>query len=90
MVVIVMGVAGSGKTTIGSGLAAALGWPLFDADDFHSEANKQKMAGGVPLDDRDRQGWFERLRSLIAEQIAAGRSAVVACSALKRSYRKTL
>jgi gluconokinase len=85
-----MGVAGSGKTTIGRGLAAALGWPFFDADDFHSEANKQKMAAGVALDDRDRQGWLETLRGLIAEQIAAGKSAVVACSALKRSYRKTL
>lgn len=85
-----MGVAGSGKTTIGSGLAAALGWQFFDGDDFHSEANKRKMASGVPLDDRDRQGWLERLRGLIAELIGNRRSAVVACSALKRSYRKTL
>jgi gluconokinase len=85
-----MGVAGSGKSTIGRALAAALGWQFFDGDDFHSEANKQKMAHGVALDDRDRQGWLERLRGLIAEQIGAGKSAVLACSALKRSYRETL
>ena len=90
LIIVVTGVAGSGKTTVGRELAAQLGWPFFDADDFHSAANKKKMAHGVALTDDDRRGWLEALRSLIAERSRAGSNAVVACSALKESYRKTL
>ena len=90
MIVLVMGIAGCGKSTVGQRLAAALGWPFFDADDFHPAANIAKMASGTPLDDADRAPWLERLRQLIGEQVAAGISAVLACSALKQSYRERL
>jgi gluconokinase len=90
VIVVVSGVAGSGKTTIGSELAAQLGWQFFDGDDFHSAANKKKMARGVALTDDDRRGWLGALRGLIAERNRAGLNAVLACSALKESYRKTL
>ena len=85
-----MGVAGSGKTTIGSLLAQGLGWPFFDADDFHPEANLEKMRGGTALSDADRLPWLERLRELIADCLSRDQSAVLACSALKESYRRTL
>lgn len=85
-----MGVAGSGKSTLGSALAEALGWPFFDGDDFHSQANRDKMAAGQPLDDADRAPWLARLRQLIAEHLAQGESLVLACSALKQAYRQTL
>ncbi len=85
-----MGVAGSGKTTIGRQLAIDLGWPFFEADDFHSAANRKKMSRGVPLDDADRAPWLEALRARIDECLAAGQSAVVICSALKEKYRQTL
>jgi gluconokinase len=90
MIVVIMGVAGCGKTTVGQRLAATLGWPFFDADDLHPAASIAKMASGRPLDDADRAPWLARLRQLIDELAAAGTSAVLACSALKQSYRARL
>ena len=85
-----MGVSGSGKTTIGLGLADELGWKFYDGDDFHPRANVEKMARGVPLDDDDRAPWLESLRDLIRSCLVRGENAVLACSALKRSYREYL
>ena len=90
MVIILMGVSGSGKTTIGRRLADELGWKFYDGDDFHPRANVEKMAHGVPLDDEDRAPWLESLRDLIRSCLVRGESAVLACSALKRSYREYL
>jgi len=90
MVILVMGVAGSGKTTIGLQLAAALGWDFRDADDFHPPLNVAKMAAGLPLDDRDRTPWLAAIRTHIDACLARGEGAVVTCSALKESYRQTL
>jgi len=90
MVVVLMGVAGSGKTTVGRLLAAELGWKFYDADDFHPAANVEKMARGVALDDADREPWLETLRDLVRDCLARGESAVLACSALKESYRRHL
>jgi gluconokinase len=90
MVVIVMGVSGSGKTTVGRALAAALGWRFVDADDLHPVANVAKMAGGVPLTDEDRWPWLERLHEALKAALAAGEDLVVACSALKKAYRRYL
>jgi len=89
-VILVMGVAGSGKTTVGRALAAALGWPFADADDFHPPANVAKMSAGRPLDDADRAPWLAALRADIDARLARHESAVVACSALKASYRTQL
>jgi len=88
--VIVMGVSGSGKTTIGSMLAQELGWQFYDADDFHPPANREKMAQGVPLSDEDRAEWLASLRKLIQKNLEEGVSCVLACSALKQRYRETL
>ncbi len=88
LIIYVMGVSGSGKSTIGKLLAEKLGYPFFDGDDFHPEANIEKMAQGKPLDDVDRKGWLERLNRLSIEH--KGEGAVIACSALKEKYRKTL
>jgi gluconokinase len=85
-----MGVAGSGKTTIGKRVAAALSWPYFEADDFHSPANKEKMARGEPLDDYDRAPWLAAIRAKMNECRAKGESAVFTCSALKDKYRVAL
>jgi carbohydrate kinase (thermoresistant glucokinase family) len=90
MIIIVMGVAGSGKTTIGSLLAHDLGWEFYDADDFHSESNRAKMSEGVALTDEDRAGWLLTLKELIVRNIHQNVSAVLACSALKDSYRNML
>jgi gluconokinase len=90
MVVVLMGVAGSGKTTIGRGLAAELGWRFYDADDFHPRSNVEKMSRGLSLDDDDRLPWLETLRGLIAGCLERGEDAVLACSALKESYRERL
>jgi len=90
MVIVVMGVSGAGKTTVGRALAETLGWPFYDGDDVHPPANIEKMRRGVPLTDADRRPWLEALRALIARQLQEGRPAVVACSALKRSYRDVL
>jgi len=85
-----MGVTGSGKTTAGRKLAESLGWKYFDADDFHSAANVAKMKNGVPLNDEDRKPWLESLQRLIQERLANDQPAVLACSALKESYRDVL
>jgi gluconokinase len=90
MVIVVMGVAASGKTTVGHLLAEDLGWTFYDADDFHPDSNVEKMSRGVPLDDEDRRPWLEALGELIRECLSLGRDAVLACSALKESYRERL
>jgi gluconokinase len=90
MVIVLMGVAASGKTTVGRMLAEELGWTFYDADDFHPRANVEKMSRGVPLDDEDRRPWLEALRELIKECLSLGRDAALACSALKESYREFL
>lgn len=90
MVVIVMGVAGSGKSTIGRALAASLGWEFHDGDDLHSEASKEKMCAGEPLTDLDRAPWLRAVRALIQSMLSSGRSGVVACSALKEAYREEI
>ena len=89
-VVVVMGVSGVGKTTVGQGVAAALGWTYAEGDDFHPEANVAKMAAGIPLTDEDRWPWLRSIGAWMSDEIAAGRSAVVTCSALRRSYRDVL
>jgi len=90
VIVIVFGVSGAGKTTIGRLLARELGWAFLEGDDFHSAANIGKMQAGGPLTDEDRQPWLDKLREEIARRLAAGENAVLACSALKKSYRLTL
>ncbi|WP_182618618.1 gluconokinase [Promicromonospora sukumoe] len=87
---VVMGVAGSGKTTVAALLAGRLGASFAEGDDFHSPANVAKMAAGHPLDDDDRWPWLQGIRDWFAKELAAGRSAVVPCSALRRSYRDLL
>jgi gluconokinase len=90
MVIILMGVSGSGKTTIGRVLANELGWHFYDADDFHTPANKQKMSAGAALTDADRWPWLERLATKISRWASEHSGAVLACSALKQSYRELL
>jgi gluconokinase len=90
MVLIVMGVTGAGKSTIGRALATSLGWEFHDGDDLHSEASKRKMHGGIALDDADRAPWLNAIRELIEVMLSEGRDGVVACSALKQSYRDEL
>jgi gluconokinase len=87
---VVMGVSGCGKTTVAEGLAAVTGWRFAEGDAYHPRANIDKMASGTPLTDEDRLPWLERLASWIGQQEAAGRSSVLSCSALKRSYRDVL
>lgn len=89
-VIVVMGVAGSGKSTHARALAASLGWDFADADDFHPPANIRKMSSGTPLDDTDRAPWLAALRAEIASRLAGNRPLVLACSALKQAYRDTL
>ena len=88
--ILLMGVAGSGKTTLGRLLAARLGWTYYEADDFHSEANKDKMSRGIPLDDTDRAPWLAAIRVAMDAALAANRPAVFTCSALKTRYRDVL
>ena len=90
MIVIIFGVSGAGKTTIGQLLAEELGWRFYEADDFHSQANIDKMRQGVPLTDEDRRPWLENLGELIERCVVAGENAVLACSALKEAYRRRL
>jgi gluconokinase len=89
-VVVVMGVSGSGKSTVAAGMAHALGWAFAEGDDLHSEANKHKMASGIPLTDEDRWPWLRAIGAWMDDQLRAGRSAVVTCSALRRAYRDLL
>jgi len=90
VIVLIIGVCGCGKTTIGKALAKDLGWRFLDADDFHPEANVAKMASGTPLTDDDRWPWFDRVAAEMRRMNAAGKPAVVACSALKQAYRDRL
>ena len=87
---IVMGVSGSGKSSVGQALAEHLGWDFYDADDFHPPANVAKMASGIPLDDSDRAPWLASLNELISTSLKADRPGVLACSALKERYRQRL
>jgi len=90
MIVVLMGVSGSGKTTVGEIFARELAWPYLDADDHHPPANVEKMRAGTPLTDADRWPWLDRLNALLRERQAAGDNAVLACSALKQIYRERL
>jgi gluconokinase len=90
MIIILMGVSGSGKTTIGERLARALGWPFYDGDQFHPPANVAKMQQGRPLTDEDRWPWLRVLRAHIETWLQQDMSAVLACSALKQGYREYL
>lgn len=90
VIALIMGPAGSGKTTVGELLASQLSWDFADGDDFHPPANVAKMASGVPLTDEDRLPWLESIRDAMQQWQAKGKSMVIACSALKRSYRELL
>jgi gluconokinase len=90
VIVIVFGVSGAGKTTVGELLAHELDWHFLEADDFHPASNIEKMRTGYPLTDEDRAPWLERLREQIKRSLAARENAVLACSALKRKYRERL
>ena len=87
---LVMGVSGSGKTSVGKSLAERLGWRFYDADDFHPPENVAKMAKGIPLDDADRAPWLAALHDLISSSLRENRPGVLACSALKERYRQQL
>jgi len=89
-VIIVMGVSGSGKTTIGRSLAKRLGWDFIESDEYHSPQDIEKMSGGIPLTDEDRWPWLRRLHDLLLAYKEKDRSLVLACSALKQSYRDML
>jgi gluconokinase len=90
MIIALMGVSGSGKTTVGKMLAQGLGWRYFDADEFHPPASIEKMRRGIPLNDADRLPWLERLQAVIQTSLDKGEPAVLACSALKEKYRQLL
>lgn len=90
MVIVLMGVAGSGKSSVGEALAHILGWPFRDADDFHPAYNRDKMRRGLPLDDNDRRPWLEAIRASIVQSLRRNESAIYACSALKQAYRRLL
>jgi gluconokinase len=89
-IVVVMGVAGSGKTTVAKGIAVSMSWLFAEGDAFHPEANVEKMHSGIPLTDEDRWPWLRLIGDWMSEQEAAGVSAVVTCSALRRVYRDLL
>ncbi|XP_027472774.2 probable gluconokinase isoform X2 [Zalophus californianus] len=87
---LVMGVSGSGKSTVGALLASKLGWKFYDADDYHPEENRMKMGKGIPLKDQDRIPWLCNLHDILLRDIASGQHVVLACSALKKAYRDVL
>jgi gluconokinase len=88
--IVVMGVTGCGKTTVGEALAQALGWRFVDGDDHHPAPNVEKMRAGIPLHDGDREPWLDRLNEVIRDEHAQGRCVVLACSALRQRYRDRL
>lgn len=88
--IVVMGVSGCGKTTVGERLAALLGWPFDEGDRFHPPANVAKMSAGIPLDDADRRPWLEILAARIRAREAEGNSSILSCSSLRRRYRDLL
>ena len=90
MFIVLTGVSGSGKTTVGKALARDLGWRFYEGDEFHSTANIEKMRRGEPLTDDDRTPWLEKLRSVIQSALENGQNGILACSALRRSYRARL
>jgi gluconokinase len=90
MIVILMGVSGSGKSTVGKLLARDLGWTFVEADDFHPAANIEKMRHGIPLDDEDRRPWLDAIRQRLEVAHARGEKVVLACSALKHAYQEYL
>jgi gluconokinase len=90
VVIIICGVAGVGKSTVGQLLAEELHWQFYEADNFHSAANIEKMGAGIPLTDEDRQPWLDQLRELVEHCLVAEKNAVLACSALKKAYRDCL
>jgi gluconokinase len=90
MIIVLMGVTGSGKSTVGKLLAQQLGWKFVEGDDFHSPANIEKMRRGMPLNDDDRRPWLEAIRESIRKMVERSENAVIACSALKHSYRQML
>ncbi len=90
MIAIMMGVTGTGKTTVAKALVKRTGWEFAEGDDYHSEANKAKMKAGVPLTDTDREPWLEALHGVLAGWVGAGKDGVMTCSALKEKYRRTL
>ncbi|XP_035291839.1 probable gluconokinase isoform X1 [Anguilla anguilla] len=90
MILIIMGVSGSGKSTVGSLLSEKLGWTLYEGDDYHPKENIEKMASGIPLTDQDRTPWLLLLHDIIQREMAAGTNAILVCSALKKLYRQLL
>ncbi len=88
--IVLMGVSGCGKTSVGVRLSEILGWPYFDADEYHPAENVAKMAAGIPLSDEDRIPWLDALHDVIHEHLGNGRSILLSCSALKESYRQRL
>jgi gluconokinase len=90
MILLVLGVTGSGKSTIGRMLAERLGWVYLEADNFHSAGNKEKMHRAVPLTEADRQPWLDAMHTELQKQDAQGKNVVLACSALREQYRNTL
>ena len=89
-VIVVMGVSGSGKSTVAKGIATTMSWEFAEGDEFHPKANVEKMASGQPLTDEDRWPWLRLIGDWISERVSHGQSAVVACSALRRAYRDLL
>ncbi|KAJ8380896.1 hypothetical protein SKAU_G00016740 [Synaphobranchus kaupii] len=90
MILVIMGVSGSGKTTVGSFLSEKLGWTLYEGDDYHPKENIEKMGKGIPLTDQDRTPWLLLLHDIIQREMAAGTNAILICSALKKLYRQLL